>query len=171
MRNRSSCPCGRGWLAGSLCSGLAGRGGQAGEDGCTHVLKKELVSVLQVLFQTQRQKSAVGLPHAETFSPEIVSFQANVRLAGGSEDVSWREREQDDLVLAVALAAWEGECNPPSVGMPLIVGERWGRCGHMAGRRAGSRGHPHPKWSGRTRLLELMAQMYTKAYARIGHDK
>ena len=77
---------------------LAGCGGQAGEDDCTHVLKKELVFVLRVLFQTRSQKIAVGLPHAETFSPEMASFRANVRLAGGSEDVSWREREQDDLL-------------------------------------------------------------------------
>jgi hypothetical protein len=96
------------------------------EDGCTHVPKKELVSVLQALLQTQRLRIAAGLPLAETLSREMVSFRASVKVASGADEVSWREREHDDLVLAVALAAWEGERNPPSVGIPLIVGERFG---------------------------------------------
>jgi hypothetical protein len=39
--------------------------------------------------------------------------------------VSWREREHDDLVLAVALAAWQGERTPASLGQPLVLGQRW----------------------------------------------
>ena len=35
----------------------------------------------------------------------MAAFQPSVRVAGGTEDVSWRERGHDDLVLAVALAA------------------------------------------------------------------
>jgi hypothetical protein len=97
------------------------------EDGCTHVPKKELVSVVQMLLQTQRLKIATGLFLAEALSREMAAFRASVKVASGAEDVSWREREHDDLVLAVALAAWEGERNPPSCGMPLIVGERWGQ--------------------------------------------
>lgn len=109
----------------------AGHSVSLDEEGCTHVPKKELVSVLQVLLQTQRLRIAAGLPLAEALSREMAAFRASVRVAGGEEDVSWREREHDDLVLAVALAAWEGERNPPNVGMPLIVGERWGQAlGH-----------------------------------------
>lgn len=98
----------------------------SGDDGCTLVPKKELVSVLQMLLQTQRLRIAAGLFLAEALSREMASFRASVKLAGGAEEVSWRERAHDDLVLAVALAAWEGERNPPSVGMPLSLGERGG---------------------------------------------
>lgn len=109
----------------------AGHAVTSGEDGCTHVPKKELVSVLQVLLQTQRLKVAAGLPLAESLTVEMAAFRATVTVAGGTEELSWRERKHDDLVLAVALAAWEGERNPPSVGIPLILGERWGQAlGH-----------------------------------------
>jgi hypothetical protein len=103
----------------------AGHAVTQGEDGCTHVPKKELVSVLQVLLQMQRLKVAAGLPLAEELSRDMAAFRANIRVAGcGEEDMSWREREHDDLVLAVALAAWEGERNPPCIGMPMILCNR-----------------------------------------------
>jgi hypothetical protein len=102
-----------------------------GEDGCTHVPKKELVSVLQVLLQMQRLKVVAGLPLAEELFRDMAAFRANVRVAGSNEEVNWREREHDDLVLAVALAAWEGERNPPFCGKPFIVGDRgWQALGH-----------------------------------------
>jgi hypothetical protein len=102
----------------------AGHAVTSSEDGCTHVPKKELVSVLQMLLQTQRLKIAAGLSLAEALSREMALFRASVKVASGAEEVTWREREHDDLVLEVALAAWEGERNPPSVGIPLILGER-----------------------------------------------
>lgn len=67
------------------------------------------------------------LPLAEAVTVEMGAFRAGVTVAGGAEELSWRERKHDGLVLAVALAVWEGEHNPPSVGMPLILGERWGQ--------------------------------------------
>ncbi len=66
------------------------------EDGA-HVPRKELVSGLQVLLQTRRPPAAAGLPMAKA---------------------------HDDLVLAVALAAWDGERNPPDAGEPLVLGYR-----------------------------------------------
>jgi hypothetical protein len=54
----------------------------------------------------------------------MASFRAAVKLSGGAEVMDWRERDHDDLVLAVALAAWEGERNPPSFGQPLILHDR-----------------------------------------------
>jgi hypothetical protein len=57
----------------------------------------------------------------------MASFRASLKVASGTDEVRWREREHDDLVLAAALAAWEGERNSPSVGMPLIVGDRYGQ--------------------------------------------
>jgi hypothetical protein len=96
------------------------------EDGRTPVPKKELVSVLQMLLQTQRLRIAAERPLAETRAAEMGAFRARVTLAGGAEELSWRDRAHDDLVLALALAVWEGERNPASVGMPLILGQRCG---------------------------------------------
>ncbi len=95
-----------------------------GEDGCTHVPKKELVSAMQALLQTRRLQVASRLPLAEALSREMASFRAAVKLSGSEEDLSSREQDHDDLVLAVALAAWEGERNPPSFGQPLILHDR-----------------------------------------------
>jgi hypothetical protein len=87
----------------------AGHAVTRGEDGCTHVPKKELVSSVQALLRTWRLKVAAGLPLAEALSREMASFRSAVKLSGGEDEITWREREHDDLVLAVALAAWEGE--------------------------------------------------------------
>jgi hypothetical protein len=109
----------------------AGHAVTGGEDGCTHVPKKELVSVLQALSQTRRLRVAVGLPLAEALSREMASFRASIKLPGKAEDLSWRECEHDDLVLAVALAAWDGERTPSCSGQPLVLWDRgwgvWGR--------------------------------------------
>jgi hypothetical protein len=102
----------------------AGHAVTRGEAGVLHVPKKELVGTLQVLLQTRRLKVASGLPLAEALSREMASFRWAVKLSGGEEDLSWREREYDDLVLAVALAAWAGERYPPSIGQPLILHDR-----------------------------------------------
>jgi hypothetical protein len=118
--------------AGSVLSVLisAGHSVTRGEDGCTHVPKKELVSAVQALLQTRRLKIAAGLPLAEALSREMASFRAAVKLSGSEEEMSWRQREHDDLVLAVALAAWEGERNPPCFGPPLILHDRgWASLG------------------------------------------
>ena len=82
-----------------------------------HVPKKELVSVLQVLFQQRRIKVA-PLPECETLVKELLSFKVKVTVADHETFEAWRERDHDDLVLAVALAAWLGE----EEGGPLIVG-------------------------------------------------
>lgn len=109
----------------------AGHAVSRAEDGCTHLPKKELVSVLQVLLQTQRLKVAAGMALVEELTREMASFRARVKVAGSDEDVSWREREHDDLVLAVALAAWEGERNPPCIGKPFIIADRgWRALGY-----------------------------------------
>jgi hypothetical protein len=55
-------------------------------------------------------KIAKGLPEAENLAHELSSFKVKVNVNSGKETFeSWRERDHDDLVLAVALAAWLGE--------------------------------------------------------------
>jgi hypothetical protein len=75
------------------------------------VPKKELVGVLQVLLQGKRLKVAQGLEFARTLAEELQQFR--LKTVPLTEDVvEWRERPHDDLVLAVAVAAWQGERGP-----------------------------------------------------------
>jgi hypothetical protein len=78
--------------------------------GFKNVPKRSLVGVLQVLLQSRRLKIASGLPHAQALAHELQNFRVKVSIATGNESFeAWRERDHDDLVLAVACAAWEGE--------------------------------------------------------------
>jgi hypothetical protein len=74
-----------------------------------HVPKKELVSVLQVLLQSRRLRVARQLPMAAVLAKEFETFRVKVTASATETFESWRERDHDDLVLAVALAAWVGE--------------------------------------------------------------
>jgi hypothetical protein len=75
------------------------------------VPKKDLVGVLQVLLQGRRLKVAPALEMAATLAEELQQFR--LKAVPLTEDVvEWRERPHDDLVLAVAVAAWQGERGP-----------------------------------------------------------
>ena len=73
-----------------------------------HVAKKELVSVLQVLLQTRRLHVARLLPMAGVLAKELEAFRVKITASANETFEAWRERDHDDLVLAVALAAWVG---------------------------------------------------------------
>lgn len=86
----------------------AGRDTTADEDGWK-IPKKELVACLQLLFQEQRLKIP-PLPERDILVKELRAFRVKVNLRTGNETFeAWRERDHDDLVLAVAMAAWVGE--------------------------------------------------------------
>jgi hypothetical protein len=78
------------------------------EDDTHHVPKKELVSTLMVLLQNRRFKVA-NLPERELLVKELVNFKTKITVSANETFEAWRERDHDDLVLAVALAAWVGE--------------------------------------------------------------
>ena len=80
------------------------------ELGYWHVPKKELVGSVQVLLGTGRLEVAPGLRYAGVLIQELKSFsyKINPQTAHVSLE-SWRERDHDDIVLALALAAWAGE--------------------------------------------------------------
>jgi hypothetical protein len=84
-------------------------------EGVWQVARQELASVLQTLLQGRRLKIA-AVPERELLAQELSAF----RVKAPADDLaeSWRERPHDDLVLAVALAAWlgerEGRILPPS---------------------------------------------------------
>jgi hypothetical protein len=109
-------------VAGSVQSLVvsAGHAVSCGDDGSLHVPKKELVAVLQVLLQGRRLQVAGRLPLADMLVREMESFKAKIVPADAGPDLSWREQEHDDLVLAVAVAAWAGERTPADDGQPLI---------------------------------------------------
>jgi hypothetical protein len=73
------------------------------------VPKRDLVSTLQVLFQTKRLKIAGDLNESQTLMEELLNFQVKISLTGHDSYGAWRERTHDDLVLAVALACWAAE--------------------------------------------------------------
>jgi hypothetical protein len=79
------------------------------EDGGWSVPKRDLVSTLQVLLQSRRLKVAPILAEAKTLVQELMSFRVKATLSATETLESWREGPHDDLVLAVAIAAWQGE--------------------------------------------------------------
>ncbi|HEY8505549.1 MAG TPA: hypothetical protein VIL46_13275 [Gemmataceae bacterium] len=87
----------------------AGHRANRDERGGWLVPKKELVSTLQVLLQARRIKVAPSLPEAETLVREMTEFRVKITLAANETFGAWREGSHDDLVLAVAVAAWWGE--------------------------------------------------------------
>ena len=91
-----------------------------GDDGAWHVPKKELVSTLQVLLQSRRLQIASRLEYAATLTKELLAFRVKITTAANETFEAWRERDHDDLVLAVAMAAWLGEHSGQADG-PVVV--------------------------------------------------
>jgi hypothetical protein len=88
-------------------------GDQEAQEGSDYrVPKKDLVSVTQVLLQTGRLKIARTLPHAALLARELVNFRSRVTPQTSESQLDWREGVNDDLVLALAIAAWKAEQNP-----------------------------------------------------------
>jgi hypothetical protein len=79
------------------------------EDGGWSVPKKDLVATLQVLLQARRIRVAPRLPGAPMLVQELQRFRVKATLATDDTLEAWRERPHDDLVLSVAIAAWQGE--------------------------------------------------------------
>jgi len=73
------------------------------------VPKRDLVMTLKVVYQNRRLRVAKDIREAETFVHELQSFRIKVSLGGHDSYEAWREQDHDDLVLAVAIAAWYGE--------------------------------------------------------------
>ena len=81
--------------------------------------KRDVISSTQVLLQTDRLKIARSLPHAALLARELVNFRFKVSHNGPEDALDWREGPDDDLVLALAIAAWEAERRP---GLALSYG-------------------------------------------------
>jgi hypothetical protein len=112
-----------------------------GDGGFVHIAKLQLASVVQRLLQTRRLKIAEGLAEAPTLVRELDTFQVKVSPSLNETFSSWRERDHDDLVLSLAIAAFFAEeCHttqyPEVVHIPSRIPER---CpfGRARGRRRG----------------------------------
>jgi hypothetical protein len=70
------------------------------------VPKKELVGSVQAGLQSGRLKFAGTLKLADTLKKELLAFRVKVSVVGNESFGAWRERDHDDLVLAVAMASW-----------------------------------------------------------------
>jgi hypothetical protein len=76
------------------------------DDGSFSVPKKELVTSLQVAFQSQRLKIPRRMRHADALVHELLNFKVKITASANEVFGTWRQGQHDDLVLAVALACW-----------------------------------------------------------------
>jgi hypothetical protein len=82
------------------------------------VPKRNLVSTLAVLLQSERLRVAQALPEAAILVQELLNFRVKVSLAGHDSygaGAEWRAGNHDDLVLAAALACWSAEIPVPKI--------------------------------------------------------
>jgi hypothetical protein len=83
------------------------------------VPKQELVGAIQVLLQNRRLRIPRGLAHADLLVSELQNFKLKVPTLHAEQSLeAWREGPHDDLVLAVALAAWYSEVSLPPLHEP-----------------------------------------------------
>jgi hypothetical protein len=94
------------------------------EDGQLRVPKKDLIGVLQALLHTRRLRVASALPDAPVLVRELETYRVKVTESANKTFGAWRDGQHDDLVLAVALAAWVGERSMPEFepAIPRVIG-------------------------------------------------
>jgi hypothetical protein len=84
--------------------------------------KRDLVSVVQILLDSDRLTIAERLKARAILTAELEAFKVSISLKGhdsyGNAVGLWRENPHDDLVLAVALACWYGENQPVTSDYP-----------------------------------------------------
>ena len=81
---------------------------QSFADGYHHVAKVILISTVQVLLEQRRLTLPKNHPLIDVTLKEFANYRVKVTPAA-NETFSARDGEHDDLVLAVAIAAWYGE--------------------------------------------------------------
>ena len=101
-------------LAGLNSIGVTIHGGEnvVTVDGGYRVPKRDLVASMQVLLQQGRLKFAGHLAELPILEKELANFRYTLSATGHDSYAAWRVGDHDDMVLAVALAAWWAECAP-----------------------------------------------------------
>jgi hypothetical protein len=97
----------RGWLTGVTIT--AGNALTPTASGRWNVAKRRLASILMMLLGNRRLHVAPNQEHAKVLLRELGTFQVKITDSLNESFESWRERDHDDLVLAVALACWAAE--------------------------------------------------------------
>jgi hypothetical protein len=74
------------------------------------VPKLELVAAVTALLDGGRLAIPRAIPEAKTLAAELLAFKVKVTAAGNEKmEADWRSRAHDDLVLALAMAAYLGD--------------------------------------------------------------
>jgi len=71
------------------------------------VPKKDLVSALAVMLQREWLQVPRSTPFADLLLQELTNFRVRYTGTGNQTFEAWRDRDHDDLVLAMALACWK----------------------------------------------------------------
>jgi hypothetical protein len=79
------------------------------KEGDGTVPKKDLVGAVSAALQTRRLRFADSLPEVGALQKELETFRVKVTSDRNETFAAWREKDRDDLVLALALAVWYGE--------------------------------------------------------------
>jgi hypothetical protein len=87
---------------------IAGHGESNPANGEMVVAKTNLIGTVQVLLQSRRLHIASDLHDARLLVRELENYRPKVILST-TDVLQWRDGAHDDLILAVALAAWGGE--------------------------------------------------------------
>lgn len=72
------------------------------------VPKADLVAGVSVALQNRALLIPADLPHAEALTGELSTFRSATSVDGSTQYAAWRERDHDDLVLALAIGIWVG---------------------------------------------------------------
>lgn len=96
---------------------ITGGSGATPDGAGFRVSKKELVSILQVLLQSEdplnpekrRLQLARSIPLVKVLVQELEVFKVKITEAGNETFEAWRTRDHDDCVLALAVALWVAE--------------------------------------------------------------
>jgi hypothetical protein len=74
-------------------------------EGGYNVPKRDLVSALQLAFQTHRLKFSKGINYVDDLIHELRNFKVKIKKSAESYE-AWRETDHDDIVLSLAMAVW-----------------------------------------------------------------
>lgn len=86
------------------------------------VPKKLLVSTLQVLFAEQRLTYSKELDLVTALQNELQAFRVKITANANETFEAWRERDHDDLVLSMGMAAWVAENLPKPLTDERVAG-------------------------------------------------
>ena len=91
----------------------AGMSEEKAQSGEWRIPKVELIGALRVLYEAERLKTAKGLDLVPELLNEFRNFKMRPPRIDPNDPESWREGQSDDLIFAVALAAWRASRHVP----------------------------------------------------------